>query len=168
MTPIVLNHTHQLAVNAYLLKENRFLLLKRATPPYIWAPPGGHLEKDEDPEKGLQREVREETGLEIEILAVANTWFGLWRNQPLLAIDYLTAYRAGSVELSTEHSDYRWLTMDELVRGDPVQLTPEIGFSPENFKYAISLFEFLKEDKIPGEREKGKGEDKRLKMKDEG
>lgn len=155
MTSKVPNRTHRLAVNAYLLKDNRFLLLKRATPPYIWAPPGGHLETDEDPERGLLREVREETGLEIEVLAVANTWFGLWRKQPLLAIDYLTRYRSGSVELSSEHSDYNWLTLNELVQGDPVQLTPEIGFSPENFKYAMTLFEFLKGDKI--NRVKGNG-----------
>jgi 8-oxo-dGTP diphosphatase len=148
MTSKIANHTHRLAVNAYLLKENRFLLLKRATPPYIWAPPGGHLEMDEEPERGLQREVREETGLEIDVLAVANTWFGQWRHQPLLAIDYLTGYRSGSVELSTEHSDYHWLTMDELVRGEPVPLTPAIGFSPENFKYALQLFKFLRGDEI--------------------
>ena len=148
MIPKISNHTHRLAVNAYLLKDNKFLLLKRATPPFIWAPPGGHLEPDEDPEKGLHREVREETGLEIEVLGVANTWFGQWRNEPLLAIDYLTRYRSGSVKLSAEHSDYRWLAMDELVRGDPVPLTPEIGFSPENFKYAMTLFAFLKGEEI--------------------
>ncbi len=143
MTAKIAPRTHRLAVNAYLLKANKFLLLKRATPPFIWAPPGGHLEINEDPEMGLRREVKEETALEIEILAVANIWYGKWENGPLLVIDFLTRHRKGSVKLSQEHSGYCWVTLDELILGRPVQLTPEIGFSAENFKYALELFHFL-------------------------
>ncbi len=34
----------------------------------VWLYPGGHIEADENPEEALLREVREETGIEIEIL----------------------------------------------------------------------------------------------------
>lgn len=34
----------------------------------VWLYPGGHIEADENPEEALLREVREETGLAIEIL----------------------------------------------------------------------------------------------------
>ncbi|MGB2694430.1 MAG: NUDIX domain-containing protein [Dehalococcoidia bacterium] len=35
-----------------------------------WMPPGGHLLPDEDPVAGALREVREETGIEAELLAL--------------------------------------------------------------------------------------------------
>jgi 8-oxo-dGTP pyrophosphatase MutT (NUDIX family) len=34
----------------------------------IWLPPGGHIEPDEDPVGAVLREVREETGLAVEIV----------------------------------------------------------------------------------------------------
>lgn len=41
-------HTHRIAVNAFLIHEDRFLLLKRAQKPFIWGPPGGKLQIDYD------------------------------------------------------------------------------------------------------------------------
>jgi 8-oxo-dGTP pyrophosphatase MutT (NUDIX family) len=35
----------------------------------LWLPPGGHIERDEDPVTALHREVREETGLSVEVVA---------------------------------------------------------------------------------------------------
>ena len=34
----------------------------------MWLPPGGHIERDELPDEAAVREVREETGVEIELL----------------------------------------------------------------------------------------------------
>ncbi|SNT41127.1 NUDIX domain-containing protein [Asanoa hainanensis] len=34
----------------------------------LWIYPGGHLEADEDPVEGVVREVREETGLRVEVI----------------------------------------------------------------------------------------------------
>ena len=36
----------------------------------MWVPPGGHLEADEDPLAAVLREIREETGLEAEVLSL--------------------------------------------------------------------------------------------------
>ncbi|HZP25708.1 MAG TPA: NUDIX domain-containing protein [Dehalococcoidia bacterium] len=35
----------------------------------MWVPPGGHVDEDEDPVTAVLREVREETGLETEVIA---------------------------------------------------------------------------------------------------
>lgn len=35
-----------------------------------WLPPGGHIEANEDPVQAVLREVREETGIAVEVLAV--------------------------------------------------------------------------------------------------
>lgn len=137
-------YTHKVAANAYIYHQGKFLLLKRNNEPRIWAPPGGCLNTNEDPEHGLQREVKEETNLEIEVLVPANTWFGVWRNtQYLLSIDYLARITGGQIELSDEHSEFAWASMEELRRGRPVRLDPEIGFQLKDFENANNLAEAL-------------------------
>jgi 8-oxo-dGTP pyrophosphatase MutT (NUDIX family) len=37
----------------------------------MWLPPGGHVEPDEDPVQAVLREVEEETGLRVEIVATS-------------------------------------------------------------------------------------------------
>jgi len=66
--------THRVAVNAYLLYNDNFLLLKRKIHPLLWGPPGGRLESDENPSDGLKREIFEETGLRAEIHMPVTTW----------------------------------------------------------------------------------------------
>jgi len=52
-----------------MIQDGKVLLLKRSD--YVdkyareWDLPGGHLQEDESSEQGLQREVEEETGLEL-------------------------------------------------------------------------------------------------------
>jgi len=132
-------HTHKVAVNAYLLKNDQFLLLKRVNHPAIWAPPGGRLNPDENPENGLRREIKEETNFDVEIVVPVNTWFGDWNGRPLLSIDYLAHFKNGELKLSHEHSDAAWVTIDELRRGEPIRLDPQLGFNLADFEKARKL-----------------------------
>ncbi|MFB6174417.1 MAG: NUDIX hydrolase [Candidatus Nanohalobium sp.] len=52
------------SVGALIVNDGELLLLKRRKYPYKYSIPAGHLEKDEDPDKAVGREVKEETGLE--------------------------------------------------------------------------------------------------------
>ncbi|GAB4183748.1 MAG: hypothetical protein Kow00108_21010 [Calditrichia bacterium] len=135
--------THSVAVIAYLFHNDKFLLLKRATPPMIWAPPGGKLNPLEEPESGLKREIREETGLEISILIPANTWFGEWNGIPFLSIDYIATTSENNVQLSHEHSDFRWVSLDDLKNGQPIRLNPLLGVTIEHFTFAYKLYNVL-------------------------
>jgi NAD+ diphosphatase len=56
--------------------QGRLLLGRRAVEPFLgrWDTIGGFLHEGEDPLDGLRREVREETGLEIEPTAFLGTW----------------------------------------------------------------------------------------------
>jgi len=53
-----------------LYPQNKILLIKRDTLPFkgCWALPGGRLELGETSEQACIREVREETGLDVEIV----------------------------------------------------------------------------------------------------
>jgi len=56
-------------VNAIILKNNKLLTIKRKTEPWpgMYGLPGGHIKEEENKIRALKREIKEETGLEVEI-----------------------------------------------------------------------------------------------------
>jgi 8-oxo-dGTP pyrophosphatase MutT (NUDIX family) len=56
-----------LTVTGFVVHEDATLLLWHPIL-QMWVPPGGHIEDDEDPAAAVLREIREETGLEAEIV----------------------------------------------------------------------------------------------------
>ena len=50
--------------------QNKILLIKRFTPPFVgyWALPGGRVDLGETVEQTIVREVKEETGLDVEVV----------------------------------------------------------------------------------------------------
>ena len=59
----------KVAVIAFVTHANRLLLIRRAVRPAKgkWALPGGYMDAGEMPEHALQRELREEVGLDVHI-----------------------------------------------------------------------------------------------------
>jgi 8-oxo-dGTP diphosphatase len=53
-----------------LNKDKKILFVKRSTPPFVgyWALPGGKVEENETEEQTVIREVKEETGLDVQIV----------------------------------------------------------------------------------------------------
>ena len=63
-------HIHQLidfTVSAYIVFDHTVLLVHHKKIE-LWVPPGGHVELDEDTDQALLREIKEETGLAVEII----------------------------------------------------------------------------------------------------
>ena len=131
--------THLVAVNAFLLKNNKFLLLKRNDPPLIWGPPGGKLEVNEDPIVGLKRETKEETGLEIEVIMPVTTWFGEFNKKKIFAVDYLCYYKSGKIKLSAEHNSYKWLSLHDLKNNENEYFVSRSGFKLKDFEQAFKI-----------------------------
>jgi ADP-ribose pyrophosphatase YjhB (NUDIX family) len=126
--------THRVAVAAYVFRSDQMLLLRRAYPPQTFAPPGGRLEPDEAPTTGLQREIREETGLKVRVLGVASVWYGSidGLQPPLLCVNFVAEADEGEVRLSEEHTEYRWVTRSQIEDGEIDTVTASgLGYRPE-------------------------------------
>ena len=101
--------------------SGKILLVKRSETadylPGIWEDMGGRIKQFEDPEDALRREVREETGLEIEVLkplAVFHDYYGeRTAENELLIITYWCKAKSDQVMLSEEHSAYQWVLPEE-------------------------------------------------------
>lgn len=56
------------------LEEGRVVLIRRRNPPHGWALPGGFVDYGESVEDAARREAREETGLEVELVALLGVY----------------------------------------------------------------------------------------------
>jgi len=90
-------------VGAVVLRGPEVLLIRRGKPPFEgrWSIPGGGLEFGESVREAARREVREETGCEIEILGLLDVFEGLPRdhgdpNAHYVMIDFAARWTAGA------------------------------------------------------------------------
>jgi 8-oxo-dGTP pyrophosphatase MutT (NUDIX family) len=90
--------------------DERFMIVKRSPDaqkyPNEWDFPGGHIHEDEDEIVGLKREVKEETTLDIASPVQVH-------QQGRIKF-YKTRQYNGTIKLSEEHTEYKWVTIEEL------------------------------------------------------
>jgi ADP-ribose pyrophosphatase YjhB (NUDIX family) len=79
---------------------------------YEWGLPGGWLKKNEAPEVGVLRELKEETGLTAVLGPVVSVLHNL--TPPHIGIAYLGQLNGDSVTLSHEIIEARWFSLDNL------------------------------------------------------
>jgi 8-oxo-dGTP pyrophosphatase MutT (NUDIX family) len=125
-------HIHEkydFVITVFIVYGDKVLLVHH--PRYDkWIPMGGHIELDEDPEEALFREIKEETGLEVQILAekpsitqhdtkfvFAPRYIDVHEANPPhkhIALVYFAKAKNDKHTMSDEHSDIRWLNLDDL------------------------------------------------------
>jgi ADP-ribose pyrophosphatase YjhB (NUDIX family) len=101
-------------------EHGRVLLVRRGVEPFEgrWDIPGGFLNEGEHPLDGLRRELREETGLEVEPLEFVGVWIDRYGGESTaeatLNLYWTARVVGGEPEPADDVSDIRWFAPDEL------------------------------------------------------
>lgn len=109
-------------VGALIFEQGRILMAQRGKEPLMgwWSLPGGALELGETLDFAVRREVREETGLEIEPLEVFEIFERLMRDDSgapeyhYVLIDYLCRVTGGTLCAGDDVCRVEWVTPDGL------------------------------------------------------
>jgi 8-oxo-dGTP diphosphatase len=81
--------------------------------PLKWEFPGGKLENGESETECIEREIKEELNINIEVInKLSNSIFD-YGNLQINLIPFIAKYISGDVILS-EHKEYKWLEKSEL------------------------------------------------------
>jgi 8-oxo-dGTP diphosphatase len=107
----------QLAVSAAIFRDGKILLVRRASSPAkgFYSLPGGRVEFGESLYTALQREIEEETALNIEPAGLAG-WREVLPETPggghYLIMSFAARWIGGEPVLNDELDDFRWLAPD--------------------------------------------------------
>ena len=97
-----------------VIRDDDEVLVVRDANDGDWEFPGGRIDRKERPREALLREVREETGLDVN---VSEPVFTASKQRKQKRGKFFVYYAATTpdrvVSLSEEHTDHRWLPPDE-------------------------------------------------------
>jgi mutator protein MutT len=113
-------------VGAVLVRDGEILLEKRKNEPGKgkWSIPGGLVELGETVEEAVIREVKEETGLDVEKPEQVDVVDGITKDENgrvkyhFVIIDFFLRLRGGELEASSDAEDLRWVRLDQVERCD--------------------------------------------------
>ncbi|MCX6761250.1 MAG: NUDIX hydrolase [Candidatus Moranbacteria bacterium] len=112
------------AVKAIILKDNKFLVIKQVmdNANIFWDLPGGKVDFGESPYDTLHREVKEETGLEVEIIKPAGLWwfFHKINGNQIICMTFICKSQRKSIDLNYSPIgdniiEFKWVTKDEFL-----------------------------------------------------
>lgn len=120
-----------ITVRAIIKQDDKVLLLRRrgGNPKYqrLFELPGGKVDFGEDPKATIQREVAEETGLEVLTLQLSDVYSVLDADDPqkqYLSLVFWAGVQGGQhVTVSSEHDKYSWKKMSEIQLNDVTDFT---------------------------------------------
>jgi 8-oxo-dGTP diphosphatase len=119
------------SMKALIKHDNKYLFLHEELPgSKVWDLPGGKIEYGEEPMLALHREVKEETGLDIEAGPTLGVWwfYSPHQQHQVICHTFLCQIKGKStIDLTynpaDEHfSDYRWLSIEEIINDQNLDL----------------------------------------------
>lgn len=141
------NGLFEITVKAVVVKDgDKVLILKRPVDDYHGAGnydlPGGSLDANEHMREALQREVREETGIEVEVGPIVHIVDAILKRDDTSVcrkgIRFIAYHKDKEVDLSEEHDQFEWMPIDEAIE----KLSSE-GFEKDKREALVKAKEYL-------------------------
>jgi len=128
----------QFTATCYVLHEDKLLLIFHKKHKK-WLPPGGHIEPNEIPHEAALREVKEETGLDVELIAQENVWIEERFNSKSIPRPYLCLLEEIPAHKDTPpHQHIDFIYVSRMKEGSKLQEVDEVDgalwFSQEEIK----------------------------------
>lgn len=108
-------------VGGVVVHRKRVLLIRRGSEPLKgeWSIPGGLVELGEELADGVRRELKEETGLDVEPLQVLTVFDRITRDGDrvryhYVIVDYVCRRRGGRLKPDSDVVDARWVRREDL------------------------------------------------------
>lgn len=121
--------------SALVVRDGRLMLTRRARPPEqgLWDVPGGFIDPLEHPQDAVRRELREETGLDIEVGPLTGIYTDVYGEGGVATLNlyYAATVTGGTEQPADDVSEIGWFPLGDV----PLD---EIAF--ENGRRAISEF----------------------------
>jgi 8-oxo-dGTP diphosphatase len=113
-----------IGVGGVVIADGRALLIRRGHAPLEgqWSIPGGKLEVGETIVEGIERELAEETGIEIRVLDLIEVFERILRDKEdrvqyhFVILDYLCELKGGNARAGGDVVDVAWASEGELSR----------------------------------------------------
>lgn len=113
----------EVSVGAVVFRDDEVLVIKRGRAPFAghWSIPGGKVEYGERLQDAVRREVREETGLEIEVIALLDVFDATPReaNGEFLKhgviVDYVAEWVSGEPQAGDDAADAEFVDFDTAI-----------------------------------------------------
>ena len=112
--------THRVGAFAIIFDDAGKVLVSRRVDSGWFNLPGGGVDPDESMPEGLSREVREETGLEVEVGRLVGVYSKPQKHE--LVLTFRARVIGGTLAPSNEADYHTWVAVDEL---DSVKLLPK-------------------------------------------
>ena len=107
-----------LTVDAVIIKDDKVVLIKRKKDPFKdnWALPGGFVEYNEEVEKAVVREAKEETGLEVKIKRLFGVYSKPGRDPRghSASICFLCQVIGGKIGSGSDAKESKWFKFSDL------------------------------------------------------
>ena len=137
-----MNPTHLVSV-AGLVTNDRGEILLVNSPWRGWEYPGGLIEPGETFEQALRREIREEAGVEIEILRFVGICKNVEKN--IVNIDFVCRYVGGELTTSEESTEVIWVAPEKAMDMITFPLTKKRLANMLSGSREVCLFGFKRE-----------------------
>ena len=128
-------------VGGVVVHRNRVLLIRRGSEPLKgeWSIPGGLVELGEELADGVRRELKEETGLDVEPLEVLTVFDRITRDGDrvryhYVIVDYVCRRRGGRLKPDSDVVDARWARREDL---------PQYHLTEKATAVVLAAFEFF-------------------------